>query len=109
WEGAVMEMTAHLVVLPILLPLFAGALLALVEDRHHRLKLAINAVATAALLIVALWLAVTTVNGLASGGVVTYRLGDWPAPFAIVLVQDRLAAMMVLLTTVLAAASLSFS
>jgi hypothetical protein len=31
-----------------------------------------------------------------------YRLGDWPAPFGIVLVLDRLSALMVLLTAVLA-------
>ena len=34
-----------------------------------------------------------------------YLLGNWPAPFGIVLVLDRLAALMLLLTSVLAAAS----
>ena len=38
-----------------------------------------------------------------------YRLGDWPAPFAIVLVVDRLATIMLLLTSVLAAAAVVFS
>ena len=38
-----------------------------------------------------------------------YRLGDWPAPFAIVLVVDRLAALMVLLTSVLATTAVVFS
>ena len=32
-----------------------------------------------------------------------YRLGDWPAPFAIVLVADRLSALMLLLTSLVAA------
>ena len=46
----------------------------------------------------------------ASTGVVgVYRLGDWPAPFAIVLVVDRLAAVMLLLTSVLASAAVVFS
>jgi formate hydrogenlyase subunit 3/multisubunit Na+/H+ antiporter MnhD subunit len=31
-----------------------------------------------------------------------YRLGDWPAPFGIVLVLDRLSALMVLLTYLVA-------
>src|SRR3546814_18620230 len=31
-----------------------------------------------------------------------YALGNWPAPFGIVLVLDRLAALMVLLTSILA-------
>ena len=38
-----------------------------------------------------------------------YRLGDWPAPFGIVLVLDRLSALMLLLTSILALASLVFS
>src|SRR5690606_34668477 len=46
----------HLAILPIVLPLFAGALLVLIEDRHHTLKLAINAIATLLLVIVALLL-----------------------------------------------------
>ena len=38
-----------------------------------------------------------------------YRVGDWQAPFGIVLVADRLSAMMVLLATVLGFAALLFS
>jgi multicomponent K+:H+ antiporter subunit D len=38
-----------------------------------------------------------------------YRLGDWPAPFAIVLVVDRLATLMMLLTSLLAASAVVFS
>jgi len=37
-----------------------------------------------------------------NGTVQVYDLGDWPAPFGIVLVLDRLSAAMVLLTSVLA-------
>ncbi|MEM1023550.1 MAG: monovalent cation/H+ antiporter subunit D [Myxococcota bacterium] len=38
----------------------------------------------------------------ADGQVFVYRLGNWPAPFAITLVVDRLSATMVALTVVLA-------
>src|SRR5690348_9497917 len=38
-----------------------------------------------------------------------YALGNWPAPFAIVLVLDRLSALMLALTSVVAVASLVFS
>ena len=38
-----------------------------------------------------------------------YLLGNWPAPFGIVLVLDRLSALMLVLTGVLALASLVFS
>ena len=43
----------------------------------------------------------------ASAGV--YRLGDWPSPFGIVLVLDRLSALMLLLTSILASAAVVFS
>ena len=38
-----------------------------------------------------------------------YRLGDWPPPFAIVLVADRLSAVMLLLTSLIAFAAVVFS
>jgi multicomponent K+:H+ antiporter subunit D len=38
-----------------------------------------------------------------------YPLGDWPAPFGIVLVADRLSALMVLLAAMLGTAALVFS
>lgn len=45
----------------------------------------------------------------ANGGVIqSYALGNWRAPFGIVLVLDRLSAMMVLLTAVLALAVLVY-
>jgi multicomponent K+:H+ antiporter subunit D len=96
-------MLDHLVVLPVLLPLLAGLLLALIEDRHHRLKLAIDIVATSVLVALALLL----LWRIADGGthIATYRLGDWPAPFGIVLVADRLSTLMVALASVLALAS----
>lgn len=39
----------------------------------------------------------------------TYRLGDWAPPFGIVLVLDRLSALMLVLASMLAAAALVFS
>src|SRR6185312_13610024 len=42
-----------------------------------------------------------------SGAIEAYREGDWPAPFGIVLVLDRLAALMLALTAVVASVSLS--
>ncbi|ODT08501.1 MAG: monovalent cation/H+ antiporter subunit D [Mesorhizobium sp. SCN 65-20] len=103
-----MGVSPHLVILPILLPMAAGALLLLFEERRHKLKAGINIVATVLLLVLSIWL-LRLVD--TSGGPVThvYRLGDWPAPFAIVLVLDRLSALMMMLASVLAAASLVFS
>ncbi|MBQ0936854.1 monovalent cation/H+ antiporter subunit D [Ideonella paludis] len=43
------------------------------------------------------------------GPPITYRLGEWPAPFGIVLVLDRLSALMVLLTYAVAAPALWYA
>jgi multicomponent K+:H+ antiporter subunit D len=42
-------------------------------------------------------------------GVGVYALGSWPAPFGIVLVVDRLAAFMLVLTSIVALAALVYS
>src|SRR5690606_3570873 len=104
--GAMM-LTDHLAILPILLPLLAGTVLVLIEERHHTTKLVINIGATLILLAVAAALLAQTDGG--QGVVTSYRLGDWPVPFAIVLVADRLSALMVVLTAVLALGSIVFS
>lgn len=95
----------HLVILPVLLPLAAGALLLLLDERRHALKAAISLATVAALLGVAIAL-VRLADRPASA---VYLLGDWPAPYGIVLVADRLSALMVLLAAVLACAALTFS
>ena len=45
----------------------------------------------------------------AAGTVLVYRLGDWSAPFGIVLVLDRLSAFMLVLTAVLATAAVVYA
>ncbi|WP_159716410.1 monovalent cation/H+ antiporter subunit D [Geminicoccus flavidas] len=96
--------TIHLMVAPILLPLVVGALLLFVNERRRRLKAAFGAASSVALLLVAAALLrfadLPTEAGETATGV--YLLGNWPAPFGIVLVVDRLSALMLLLTAVLA-------
>jgi multicomponent K+:H+ antiporter subunit D len=96
--------THHLIAAPVVLPLVAGALLAVYDERRQFLKGVINLVSTVATLGIAIVLLQA-----ADGGAGVYLLGNWPAPFAIVLVLDRLSALMVLLAAVLASASLVFS
>ena len=106
-----MRLADHLIILPIVLPLVTGALLLLFDERRHVLKAMVNVVSTLALAGVALLL-VRMADAAGGDGVAaarTYLLGNWPAPFGIVLVLDRLAALMVALTSVLALAALVFS
>ena len=97
----------HLLIAPILIPLLAGAAMLFYEDR--RAKRIISLAAAGLLPVIAF--ALLDRAEAPSGGteVGLYLLGNWPSPFAIVLVLDRLAALMLLLTAVLAAASLTFS
>ena len=98
-------MMLHAAILPILIP-FAAALLQLfgmrlniAYQRSIGLLAALLGILAAAWLV---WLA-------DQGAVLVYALGNWPAPFGIVLAVDRLAAMMTLLTAVLAGAALLYA
>jgi len=96
----------HLVITPIILPLMASALMLAFDERRRVLKRVLSLGAAALLIANAaalLWLAGE------SNGPLVYLLGDWAAPFGIVLVADRLSAVMLLLTSVLGFTALFYS
>jgi multicomponent K+:H+ antiporter subunit D len=93
---------------PIVLPLVAGAVMLLFGERGRNAKAAINVGVTFGLVVIAIAL-LASADASPDGAVATYRLGDWPVPFGIVLVADRLSALMLLLTSFLAAAAVVFS
>lgn len=95
----------HWIVLPVVLPAIMAAFMIMVIRHHLDLQRIFSIIATAALVLVAAGL----LNRAATGDVLVYELGNWPAPFGIVLVLDRLSAMMVMLTTVLALAVLVYA
>ncbi len=101
----------HLPVLPVAVPLFAGAAMLLIpESRRHRAALAIVAVLVQLVAAVALlYLTTDAVPDIWSKGIGVYSIGKWPAPFGIVLVVDRLSALMLVLTATLALATLVYS
>jgi multicomponent K+:H+ antiporter subunit D len=100
--------TDHLTIAPIVIPLLAGTLMILIGERSRSLKAALGLVSAAALLAVAL--ALLWMSDSADGAAArVYRLGNWPSLFAIVLVLDRLSALMLLLTSLLGVAALVFS
>ncbi|MER2513416.1 MAG: monovalent cation/H+ antiporter subunit D [Nitrosomonas ureae] len=101
----------HLVIAPILIPLVTGALLLFFEDRERRLKAIVSILSVIALFAISIaLLRISHTDGATNEGrVVVYLLGNWPSPFAINLVLDRLSAMMLMLTSVLAISTLIFS
>ena len=87
----------HALILPILLPAVVGAVL-VIAARYDRVLARVLSLASMVLMLaIALGLFVLA----SDGSVRTYALGAWPAPFGIVLVLDRLAALMLLLGAVL--------
>jgi multicomponent K+:H+ antiporter subunit D len=101
-----MTWTSPLLVAPVALPLLAGTLMLFVDDRRRAIRSAINAVTVAGNLAVCGTLLLAADS---ASKPLPYALGSWPAPFGIVLVLDRLSALMLLLTAVLAAATFPFS
>ncbi|HEV7733021.1 MAG TPA: proton-conducting transporter membrane subunit [Candidatus Binatia bacterium] len=86
---------ADLLVAPVLWPLVTAIVLLSLGGRPGVQRL-VSLVSQACLLAVAVALAVAVKDGT----VLVHRLGGWPAPFGIVLVADRLTAVMLLLTAV---------
>jgi multicomponent K+:H+ antiporter subunit D len=96
----------HLLIAPILIPFFAGALMLIYDERQRRAKLAISLGSAVATLLAGIELLIRTKSG---AGVGHYLLGDWAAPYGIILVADRLSAMMVVLTGLLALPALTYA
>ncbi len=101
----------HLLIIPILVPLLIGALqLFLTQRRGIRITCALGSVliqAGAALTL--LYLTTDSMPHMWTEGVGVYAIGSWPAPFGIVLVVDRLAALMLVLTSMVGLAALVYS
>jgi multicomponent K+:H+ antiporter subunit D len=97
--------SGHEVVLPIVLPLVAGAALLLLEKFASRWVPVVSALAIA----VGVVLAALLLQQADHGVVQAYLLGNWAAPHGITLALDRLSALMLLVTSVVAAASLTYA
>jgi len=95
----------HLLIAPLLLPATAAMLNLLLADRGTGLQRFVSFCAVVVLLPVAILLL-----GLAgSGAFWVYQPGNWPAPFGIVLVLDRLSALLLLVTAIVALFSLLYA
>jgi multicomponent K+:H+ antiporter subunit D len=94
----------HWLIAPLVLPLLAGMLILLLVGRRG-VQRAVSLGATAGLLPVAVLLMCLA----GDGEIGVYQLGNWPAPFGIVLVLDRLSALLLLLTALVALFALLYA
>jgi multicomponent K+:H+ antiporter subunit D len=95
----------HWIVAPIVLPALSAVAMLLVTGHNRRRQRVVGVTSTVALLAIAIGLLLQTLDGT----IQTYSLGAWPAPFGIILVLDRLSALMVLLTAVTASISMLYA
>ncbi|MFV9657825.1 monovalent cation/H+ antiporter subunit D [Pseudomonas sp. NY15366] len=96
---------SHAIILPILVPLFFGALLLIGHTWSRQVRRGISLVGCLALLPVCLYLV-----GLAGAGQLqVYALGNWAAPFGIMLLLDRFNAALLLVTALLASLALIYA
>ena len=101
----------HLIIAPILLPLVASGLLLLLDERRRLAKSTIALATLIANLVISVTLMAQTVRVGAGGQSATrvYLVGDWAAPFGIVLVADWLSDLMIVLTSIIALAAFVYA
>ncbi|MEP6558332.1 MAG: monovalent cation/H+ antiporter subunit D [Burkholderiales bacterium] len=112
----------HLMLVPVLLPLLAAAVMLLLGERRRQASALLNVAVCTINLAVAVALLLWVNGGATTSGAVggqvgqasaaaigVYLPGNWTVPFGIVLVADRLTALMLLLVAIVALAALLFA
>lgn len=98
-------MINHIVIAPVLLPLLVGILLLLIRQQNLQFQRMVSIASVAAQVVVAAVL----LRAVSNEEILVYAVGDWPAPFGIVLVADRLAAWLLMISALLAFFSLIYA
>lgn len=88
----------HWLIAPVILPAILAPFIVLAARYHLNIQRVFSLVGVVALIAIAAGLSWTASDGT----ILIYQLGDWAAPFGIILVGDMLSTLMVLLTAVLA-------
>ncbi|MGE0097684.1 MAG: monovalent cation/H+ antiporter subunit D [Hydrogenophaga sp.] len=99
----------HLIAVPILLPLLAACVLMLISERRHRIKATFGLLATAANLALAVLLLFWAKDDVQTSDYGVYLPGNWDVPFGIVLVLDRLSALMIFVAALVVLMALLFA
>lgn len=100
---------SHLIVAPVLLPLATAALMLLLRDKGGRAKAVLGVASTFAGLLLAVALLRWVHSQDAPSAFAVYLPGNWPVPFGIALVADRLSALIMVLAGCIGLASLLYA
>ena len=104
-----MTLMPHLIAAPILLPLLTAAVMLMLGEKHRPLKARINLFSSLVGLGIAVLLLQWTQETGVPSSIGVYLPGNWQAPFGIVLVVDRLSALMLVLTGIIGVSALLFA
>ncbi len=104
-----MNWMQHLIAAPILLPLLTAALMLMLGEKHRPLKARLNLFSSLIGLGISVMLLIWTQQTGEPGSIGVYLPGNWPVPFGIVLVVDRLSALMLVLTGIIGVSALLFA
>jgi len=96
---------SHLPILPVIVPALTAVALLLFARAPIATQRAISVLSMLGMVGIATALVVEA----AGGSMMTYRLGDWAAPYGIVLVADRLAVLMVAMTSLVGLGTVAFA
>ena len=99
----------HLIVAPILLPLLTAAIMLMLGEKHRPLKARINLLSSLLGLGIAVALLQWTQTTGVPGSIGVYLPSNWQVPFGLVLVVDRLSALMLVLTGIIGVSALLFA
>jgi multicomponent K+:H+ antiporter subunit D len=100
--------SSHLIVAPVLVPLGAAALMLLLGQARRNLQAALNVAATIVMLALSIAL-LARANAGEPQAIGVYLVANWDVPFGIVLAADRLAALMLVLTALIALCALLYA
>lgn len=99
-------MIQHLASLPILLPMLSAVIL-LLPPCGKSLKA--RRIASSVLAVLTFFISLLLLLHVQQTGIIVYAIGDWSAPFGIVIVADMLSTLLVLLTSFLGLGTILYS
>ncbi len=121
-SGPLLPALPHLMLVPVVLPLLAAAVMLLLGERRRQasalLNIGVCTINLAVAIALLLWVnggagAAGTIGGQAgsasAAAIGVYLPGNWTVPFGIVLVADRLTVVLLLLVAIVALTSLLFA